>query len=71
MDVTGVFDASTQDAVETVQEAAGWEPSGRLDANTWGVIWTLEAPKGKHRKKEAAKKKHPSTRSAFKRPFGK
>jgi len=68
LEVTGHFDARTQDAVEKVQETAGWEPSGKLDENTWKVVWTAK-PKEKKEKESVAKKK-PTTRSAFKKSMG-
>lgn len=67
--VTGNFDAGTQDAVERVQEAAGWEPNGKLDQNTWSVVWTVAKPEKKEHPPERAKKK-PTTRSAFKKSMG-
>lgn len=66
LDVTGIFDAGTQDAVESVQEAAGWEPSGHLDSNTWSVVWTTPPPAEKEEKT-----KKPTTRSAFKKSLHK
>jgi len=65
LETTGEFDADTQDAVEHVQEAAGWEPSGRLDENTWKVVWTMAPPEERPAAKHAKRKS--TTRSAFKR----
>ena len=71
LEVSGHYDAGTQDAVEVVQEAAGWEPSGKLDENTWKVVWTAKPGAKKKEKKESPpEKKKPTTRSAFKKSMG-
>ena len=67
LEVTGIFDAATQDAVEKVQEAAGWEPTGRLNQDTWVACWTADPPAPRVAKE--SKRKAP-VRSAFAKPIG-
>lgn len=61
LEVTGVYDAGTQDAVERVQQAGGGEPTGRLDETVWRAVWETR-PKPQPARKAGA-------RSAFAKPM--